>query len=72
MTGPGIVAGLDSRDLRAKVCVSVQQDGRFECDGCVMQDGVVLMRLSDSAQACCRGCCFQYADTAVSLQHAAK
>jgi hypothetical protein len=67
-----VLAGLDSRDMRAKVCVSVHDEASLACDGCVMQDSFILMRLMDSARASCHDCSLQYADTGVALHHCAK
>ena len=66
------LAGLDSRDMRAKVGVSVHDEASLACDSCVMQDSFTLLRLMDSARASCYDCSLQYADTGIALHHGAK
>ena len=67
-----LLQGLDSRDLRAQLCVSVEDAAEWECDACVLQDAFSLVRAIDTARVRARGCALEYGDTGVTLQHQAR
>ena len=67
-----LLQGLDSRDLRAQLCVSVEDAAEWECDACVLQDAFSLLRAIDAARVRARGCVLEYGDTGVTLQHQAR
>lgn len=67
-----MLAGLDSRDLRAKVCLSVRDAASLRCTACVVQDGLTLMQLKDYGRAWCNESCLQYGDTGVALHSSSR
>ena len=62
-----LLQGLDSRDLRAQMCVSVEERAEFESAQCVLQDAFALVRVSHEGRAQCEESVLQYGDTGLAL-----